>query len=62
MSHFVQSLERGLEVIRAFDAESRELTLSGVARRTGLSRAAARRFLLTLADPGTSAPTAVTSA
>ena len=52
MSHFVQSLDRGLEVIRAFDAESRELTLSGVARRTGLSRAAARRFLLTLADLG----------
>ena len=31
---FVQSLERGLKVIRAFDAEHRELTLSDVARAT----------------------------
>lgn len=45
---FVQSLERGLAVIRAFDAEHQRLTLSDVARSTGLTRAAARRFLLTL--------------
>jgi len=45
---FVQSLDRGLAVIRAFSAEHPELTLSDVARETGLSRAAARRFLLTL--------------
>jgi IclR family transcriptional regulator, pca regulon regulatory protein len=51
-THFVQSLERGLAVIRAFDAEHPELTLSDVARSTGLTRAAARRFLLTLADLG----------
>src|SRR4051794_9823178 len=51
-SYFVQSLERGLAVIRAFDAEHPELTLSDVARSTGLTRAAARRFLLTLADLG----------
>ncbi len=50
--HFVQSLERGLAVIRAFDADAPELTLSDVARRTGLTRAAARRFLMTLADLG----------
>ena len=50
--HFVQSLERGLAVIRAFGAEDPELTLSDVARRTGLTRAAARRFLLTLTDLG----------
>jgi IclR family transcriptional regulator, pca regulon regulatory protein len=50
--HFVQSLARGLSVVRAFDAEATELTLSGVARRAGLTRAAARRFLLTLADLG----------
>ncbi|MBV9048084.1 MAG: helix-turn-helix domain-containing protein [Solirubrobacterales bacterium] len=49
---FVQSLERGLAVIRAFDAEHRELALSEVARATGLTRAAARRFLLTLAELG----------
>ena len=48
----VQSLERGLAVIRAFDAERRELGLSDVARITGLSRAAARRFLLTLVSLG----------
>lgn len=50
--HFVQSLERGLAVIRAFDAQRPELTLSEVARHCDLTRAAARRFLLTLADLG----------
>ena len=49
---FVQSLERGLAVIRAFDGEHPELTLSDVARATGLTRAAARRFLLTLVELG----------
>jgi IclR family transcriptional regulator, pca regulon regulatory protein len=49
---FVQSLERGLAVIRAFDGDHRQLTLSEVARRTGLPRAAARRFLLTLVELG----------
>jgi IclR family pca regulon transcriptional regulator len=51
-SDFVQSLERGLAVIRAFDADHRELALSEVARATGLTRAAARRFLLTLVTLG----------
>jgi IclR family transcriptional regulator, pca regulon regulatory protein len=51
-AHFVQSLERGLAVIRAFDAQRPELTLSEVARHCDLTRAAARRFLLTLADLG----------
>lgn len=50
--YYVQSLERGLAVIRAFDAQHRELTLSDVARACGLTRAAARRFLLTLTDLG----------
>lgn len=49
---FVQSLARGLGVITAFDAEHDELTLSEVAARTNLSRAAARRFLLTLVELG----------
>ncbi len=49
---FVQSLQRGLAVIRAFDAEHPALTLSDVARATGLARAAARRFLLTLVELG----------
>jgi IclR family transcriptional regulator, pca regulon regulatory protein len=51
-SDFVQSLERGLAVIRAFDSDHRELALSEVARSTGLTRAAARRFLLTLVKLG----------
>jgi IclR family transcriptional regulator, pca regulon regulatory protein len=51
-SDFVQSLERGLAVIRAFDADHAELTLSDVARATDLTRAAARRFLHTLVDLG----------
>jgi IclR family transcriptional regulator, pca regulon regulatory protein len=49
---YVQSLERGLAVIRAFGAEQPELRLSDVARETGLTRAAARRFLLTLVRLG----------
>ena len=49
---YVQSLERGLAVIRAFGADSPELRLSDVARATGLTRAAARRFLLTLTRLG----------
>jgi IclR family pca regulon transcriptional regulator len=51
-SDFVQSLERGLSVIRAFDHEHPELTLSEVAAQTGVTRAVARRFLLTLAALG----------
>jgi len=50
--HFVQSLERGLAVIRTFDAQNPELTLAEIARRTGLTRAASRRFVLTLEDLG----------
>jgi IclR family transcriptional regulator, pca regulon regulatory protein len=49
---FVQSLERGLAVIKAFGPDHRHLTLSDVARLTGLTRAAARRFLLTLVELG----------
>ncbi|MDQ1618464.1 MAG: IclR family transcriptional regulator, pca regulon regulatory protein [Actinomycetota bacterium] len=49
---FVQSLVRGLSVIRAFDADHPRLTLSEVARSAGLPRAAARRSLLTLVHLG----------
>jgi len=48
----VASLERGLAVIRAFDAERPAMTLSEVAAATGLSRATARRFLHTLETLG----------
>jgi beta-ketoadipate pathway transcriptional regulators, PcaR/PcaU/PobR family len=51
-SDFVQSLDRGLAVIRAFGPDRDRLTLSEVARETGLTRAAARRFLLTLVALG----------
>jgi len=49
---FVKSMERGLAVIRAFDGEHPRQTLSEVARSTGLTRAAARRFLWTLVELG----------
>ena len=51
-SEYVQTLARGLAVIRAFSAEHANLTLSEVAKETGLTRAAARRFLLTLMELG----------
>lgn len=51
-AEFVQSLERGLAVIRAFSRDRPRLTLSDVARETGMTRAAARRFLLTLEHLG----------
>jgi IclR family transcriptional regulator, pca regulon regulatory protein len=49
---YVQSLDRGLAVIRCFSAEAPRLTISDVARKTGLTRAAARRFLITLGALG----------
>lgn len=48
----IQSLVRGLAVIRGFDADNPRMTLSEVAKRTNLTRATARRFLLTLVDVG----------
>lgn len=45
---FVASLEKGLLVIEAFDASRPRLSLSDVAKLTGITRAAARRYLLTL--------------
>ncbi|GAA1696318.1 IclR family transcriptional regulator C-terminal domain-containing protein [Microcella alkalica] len=49
---FVQSFARGLAVIRAFDADHAGLTLSEVAVRAEVPRAAARRFLMTLVALG----------
>ncbi|MGD2102610.1 MAG: IclR family transcriptional regulator C-terminal domain-containing protein [Acidimicrobiia bacterium] len=49
---FIQSLERGLAVINSFSREHNPQTLSEVAGRTGLTRATARRILLTLRDLG----------
>ncbi|WP_332116805.1 IclR family transcriptional regulator [Azorhizobium caulinodans] len=49
---YVQSLARGLQVLRAFSQYKPRMTLSEVAQHTGLTRAAARRFLLTLVREG----------
>lgn len=49
---YVQSFARGLEVIRSFSASAPRQTLSEVAERSGLSRAGARRILLTLESLG----------
>jgi IclR family pca regulon transcriptional regulator len=47
-SDFVQSLEKGLNVICAFDSDDVQMTLSDVAKKVNLTRANARRILLTL--------------
>ncbi len=49
---YVQAFARGLQVIRAFDGRARELTLSEVAEAANLTRAGARRILLTLEHLG----------
>ena len=45
---YVESFAKGLSVIRAFGPHSRRMTLTEVADRASLTRAAARRILLTL--------------
>ena len=47
---FVQSLERGLAIIRVFSAQQPSMTVSEIAAEVGLTRAAVRRFLLTLSE------------
>lgn len=49
---YVQSMVRGLEVIRVFGRLNPRMTLSEVAHQTDMTRAAARRFLLTLVKEG----------
>ena len=49
---FVQSLARGLQVLRAFDHALPQASLSEIADRTGLARAVVRRNLLTLQHLG----------
>jgi IclR family pca regulon transcriptional regulator len=50
--YYVRALERGMAVLGCFSDEHSHLTLTEVATRTGVSRAAARRFLLTFQDLG----------
>jgi IclR family pca regulon transcriptional regulator len=49
---FVQSLERGLSIMRVFSSERPSMTVSEVAQQVGLTRATVRRFLLTLSELG----------
>lgn len=49
---YVNSLARGLEVICAFTRARPRMTLSEVAKSTGMTRATVRRFLLTLVREG----------
>jgi IclR family pca regulon transcriptional regulator len=50
--YYAKTFARGLEVIKAFSPHEPDPTLSEIARKTGMTRAAARRFLLTLVDLG----------
>ena len=47
-AEFVEALAKGLAILENFDAEHAEMTLSEIARRAGLTPAAARRSLITL--------------
>jgi IclR family pca regulon transcriptional regulator len=49
---FVEALAKGLAILECFDASHAEMTLSEIARRVGLSPAAARRSLITLQTLG----------
>lgn len=48
----IQSIERGFAVLLAFDADLPSATLAELAARTGLSRPAVRRILITLQKLG----------
>jgi IclR family pca regulon transcriptional regulator len=49
---YVQSFARGLAVLRSFGVDAPAQTLSGAAARSGMTRAGARRILLTLQQLG----------
>ena len=49
---FVEALARGLDILAAFGAEHRSMSLSEVAAAAGLARPTARRLLLTLEELG----------
>lgn len=49
---YIQSLERGLQVIQAFSQQNPAMTVSEMAKKTGLSRPTVRRILLTLEHLG----------
>ncbi len=49
---FVESLDRGLRVLRSFGVNRRPMTLSDIAKACNLPRATARRILMTLHKSG----------
>ena len=49
---FLTTFAKGLEVIKAFNDETPNLTITGLAEKLEISRASARRFLLTLTKLG----------
>lgn len=49
---FIGGLAKGLEVIEAFTADKPRMSITDIAKATGLDRATARRCLLTLAHLG----------
>ena len=49
---WIAGLEKGLDVIACFDADHSRLNASEVAQRCGITRTAARRYLLTLQHLG----------
>ncbi|GAA3687438.1 IclR family transcriptional regulator C-terminal domain-containing protein [Arthrobacter ginkgonis] len=51
-AYFVKSVEKAFDVLLAFTPETPRLTVSQVAAGADMTRASARRFLLTLADLG----------
>lgn len=49
---YIEGLAKGLAVLEAFDTERQRLNATLAAQRTGITRAAARRHLLTLTELG----------
>ncbi|CAD6528048.1 Pca operon regulatory protein [Paraburkholderia hiiakae] len=49
---WIAGLEKGLAILEAFDSKHARMTPTQAAERTGLSRTAARRYLLTLESLG----------
>ncbi len=50
--NFVTALARGLAVIQAFTNQGRQMSISQISYRTGITRAAVRRYLHTLVAMG----------
>jgi IclR family transcriptional regulator, pca regulon regulatory protein len=49
---FVNSLQKGFAVLKAFSREQPHLTLAQITRETGLDKSAVQRFLFTLSELG----------